>query len=290
MNINVDCLSCTVNKMQSLFDQFTNVPDQKMLFMKRVYLMAASADEAESAPGLSGKMLRLLKEYIPSSDPYAELKTKYNHRLLTMETDLMTRISDEQAPLLLAIKYAMIGNFIDFGAMDEVDDDILHQLIDQASQKNIETKTYHEFTRQLEKANKLVYLGDNAGEIVLDKLLVRTLKERYPKLDMTFVVRGAPVFNDITKKDALEVGMDKLVQVIDNGSDIPGTDLNQISLEAREIIEAADIVLAKGQGNFESLAGCGLNIFYLFLCKCDLFTQRFGMKPFQGVFAEERKL
>ena len=142
----------------------------------------------------------------------------------------------------------------------------------------------------MKKARTFVYITDNCGEIVLDKLVIKVLKSYYPDLDITVIVRGFPVVNDATMKDALETGLADVVTVIGNGSDAPGTWLPGISKEARKCIEEADVVIAKGQGNFESLHECGLNIYYLFLCKCDWFQQRFHARPLQGMFLNERRI
>ena len=133
----------------------------------------------------------------------------------------------------------------------------------------------------------MVYLTDNCGEIVLDKILIRQIMKEYPKVRVTVIVRGKPALNDATMEDARETGLSDITAVIGNGSGITGTWLPEISEEAREMIDAADLILSKGQGNFETLQGCGKNIYYMFLCKCRLFVERFQKKQFEGVLANE---
>ena len=142
----------------------------------------------------------------------------------------------------------------------------------------------------MEQASKLVYLTDNCGEVVLDKIALKIIQERYPDLKVTAVVRGEPVVNDADLEAARYVGLDRVVKVMENGSGIAGTDLDDISDEARNEIETADVILSKGQGNFETIHGCGLNIYYLFLCKCDWFVQKFEVERFKGMFVNERRI
>ena len=144
--------------------------------------------------------------------------------------------------------------------------------------------------KELNSAKKLIFLTDNCGEIVLDKLLLETIVKVYPHLECTIIVRGEPVLNDATMEDALQVGIEACGKVIPNGTNIAGTYIPWISTEARQVMEEADMLISKGQGNFESLHGCGLNIYYLFLCKCQWFMERFGLPQYSGVFINEKDL
>ena len=171
--------------------------------------------------------------------------------------------------------------------MENVEEEVLQTILDRAKDEKVSREIYRSFREDLDRARTLVYLTDNCGEIVLDKLFIKLLKERYENLQITVIVRGKDVINDATMEDAEEVGLTDLVTCIGNGSDAPGTVLEEISEEARRHILQADVIISKGQGNFESLAGCGLHPYFLFLCKCDLFTERFGLERFSSVFMKE---
>lgn len=132
----------------------------------------------------------------------------------------------------------------------------------------------------------MVYLTDNCGEIVLDKLFIRHIREEFPGLRITAIVRGEDVINDATR----EVRLTDLVPCIGNGNAAPGTVIKRLSEEAREALFSADVIISKGQGNFESLYGEGLNPYYLFLCKCELFVKRFGLAQYESVFAREERI
>ena len=151
----------------------------------------------------------------------------------------------------------------------------LDAILNNAQAELLDAVEYEQLQTELRAAQRVVYLTDNAGEVVLDQLLLRLLMARYPQISWTVIVRGAPTLNDATLQDAQETGLTALVQVIGNGSALPGTVWTDISPEARQFLIDADVVIAKGQANFETLSGCGLNVYYLLLCKCDYFVRRF---------------
>lgn len=152
---------------------------------------------------------------------------------------------------------------------------------------SLEKNTVDKLFAQLSSARNLVYITDNAGEIVLDKIFLKQLKSKYTDLNIKIIVRGEPILNDATVEDIKTIGLDKLFKIIPNRTNIPGTSLKHISAEALSCINNADVIIAKGQGNFETLRGCNKNIFYLFLCKCKLFTEKFGVRQFTAVIKNE---
>lgn len=210
--------------------------------------------------------------------------------LLEKEEEIRRKINEAADPLALALRYSQIGNYIDFGALGSVDDEKLRDFLEQAETLPLSEETYVKFMENLKTAKKLVFLTDNCGEIVLDKLLLETIQKTAPHVECTIIVRGEPVLNDATVEDALQVGIDSCGKVIPNGTNIAGTYIPWLSAEAKQAMDEADILIAKGQGNFESLHGCGLNLYYLFLCKCQWFMERFGLPQYSGVFINEKDL
>ena len=200
------------------------------------------------------------------------------------------KIRTSADPLETALLYARIGNYIDFAALENVSQETMLKLLENENQEPLSQTEYANFQTDLSTAKTLVYLTDNCGEIVLDKLAVKILKEKYPQLNITVIVRGYPVVNDATMEDAEEIGLTDIVKVTGNGSNVGGTWFPGLSNEARTLLEQADVILAKGQGNFETMNDCGLNVYYLFLCKCDLFQRRFHAKALQGMFLNERRI
>lgn len=290
MKTNLDCVYCIIQKADEQYEKYMTDPAGKLSFMKNVFQLIGSSPEDVTAPFLSKGVNDILKQQFGIIDEYKELKTRYNKLMLEIENKLIHEISLSDDPLLSALRFAMVGNFIDFAAMDSVSPDKLNELIQSSATQSVDQSEYHLFCEELRLAKNLVYLLDNAGEIVFDKICIKTIKNLYPNARVTAVVRGRPVFNDATMQDALEVGLNEIADVIDNGTDIPGTQLYQIRETAKDAVEKANIIISKGQGNFETLYGCGKNVYYMFLCKCDLFVKRFGAPRFSGLFVNERRL
>lgn len=290
MKTNLDCIYCIIRKADERFETLKTDPSEKLPFMKSVFQLIGSSSEDVTAPFLSKCVNDRLKKEFGTQDNYSALKSRYNKRMLNMESEVEQEIDTGDDPLLSALRFAMVGNFIDFAAMDTVCPEKLNELIHTSGNQKVGPSEYNFFRRDLQKADHLAYLLDNAGEIVFDKLLIKAIRRQYPRIRITAIVRGQPVFNDVTMKDAAEIGLDKIVEVVDNGTDIPGTDLERIGKDARNAVESAGIILSKGQGNFETLHGCGKNIYYIFLCKCDLFVRRFGVPPLTGLFVNEHRL
>lgn len=218
---------------------------------------------------------------------YAGIKQHFNALMLGLEEELERRVLASADPLKHAVQYAMMGNFIDFAALDSVEETKLMELLDKAPAIAVEEDCLELLRAQAASAKTLTLIADNCGEIVLDKILLRQLKRQNQDLKITVIVRGGPVMNDATMEDAEQVGLTGLAGCMGSGAPVDGTVLRIISREARVAIAGADVVIAKGQANYESLYGCGYNIFYIFMCKCKLFMDRFRVPQFTGILTHE---
>ena len=290
MKLNPLCMCCAANKQEKKIRKFPDMA-RKTEYMQKVMTLIGNPGENACTPSLSADLRKLYREFWgePAED-YTTEKKEFNSLMLGLESNIEKNIRFSDDALKTALLYSRIGNYIDFAALSKVDRNTILNLIHRENKDPLDPVEYGHLKEDLSQAARLVYITDNCGEIVLDKLVIKVLKSYYPDLDITVIVRGFPVVNDATMEDALETGLADLVTVIGNGSGAPGTWLPDISKEARKCIEEADVVIAKGQGNFESLHECGLNIYYLFLCKCDWFQQRFHAKPLQGMFLNERRI
>lgn len=290
MKLNPFCMCCALNKQEQKIRHYPDM-EKKTEYMKKVMALMANTEEKDCAPSLSVDIQKLYSSFwnCPMED-FTEIKKEFNQLMLNMEVSIEDKIRKSNDPLEKALLYARIGNYIDFAALSNVDQSTVITLLDEKSSEALDEKEYKNFLHDLSSAKKLVYLTDNCGEVVLDKMAVKILKEQYPNLDITVIVRGYPVVNDATMEDAEEIGLTDLVNVIGNGSNVGGTWIPGINSESRELLYDADLIIAKGQGNFETLNDCGLNIYYLFLCKCDLFQRRFHAENLQGMFLNERRL
>ena len=220
---------------------------------------------------------------------YSEIKKKYNDLLLSMEESFREKIEVSEDPLLQALLYARIGNYIDVAAMNVIEENTLMELFENAQNRPEEEEVVRRFIADCEKAKSFLLIADNCGEIVLDKFFIEQLEKRFPDLSVTVLVRGEEVLNDATPADAKTVGLDLVANVISNGLPIAGTVYTMLPDEAKQALDQADVILAKGQGNYESLSRQGRHIYYSFLCKCELFTNRFSAPLLTGIFCEERE-
>ncbi len=289
MQLNPFCICCQLNKQEKKIRGFSD-SEKKLIYMKEIMNRYVQAGENDCAPSLSVEFADYFSSFwnVPAQD-YTEIKKEFNRLMLALENELTETVQGAEDPLAAALRYARIGNYIDFAALAEVDKDQLLSLI-REDNSTLDPREYALFREELSDARSLVYLTDNCGEIVLDKIAVKMLQKLYPHLSITVIVRGEPVVNDATMEDAAMCGLTELVPVIGNGSRVGGTWLPDISEEARQLLDRADVIIAKGQGNFETLNGCGLNIYYLFLCKCDWFVRLFNAKPLEGMFVNERRV
>lgn len=219
---------------------------------------------------------------------YRSIKQTFNDLVLSMEDAVRQRIETAEDPLAASILFARIGNYIDFGAMQDVSTETFLGLFEDPKMGEADHRTYLSFLEECRKAKSFLLIADNCGEIVLDKLFLEQLAKRFPQLEMNVLVRGDVVLNDATPEDAVYAGIDCLAQIVSNGAPVPGTVYKMLPQEARRVLDSADVILAKGQGNYESLSHQGRHIFYAFLCKCDLFTTRFQVPRLTGMFVEEK--
>lgn len=290
MRLNTFCLCCQINKQASMIDSF---PDEKkkLAYMQNVLTRLTNLQDDDNSPSLYTEFQKhFTKIWGIAPKDYTELKKEFNQLMMDLEEELMLSIRESADPLERALIYSRIGNYIDFAALSHVKKEELLSLIEEGRQESLDKEEYRHFCEELSSASSLVYLTDNCGEIVLDKLVIRILKERFPKLDIQVIVRGFPAANDATIEDAKMCGLTEFVPVIGNGNDVGGTWLPHISKESLSLIKNADVIISKGQGNFETLHGCALNIYYLFLCKCEWFMRMFQAEKFQGMFVNEKRI
>lgn len=279
MRVIESCARCLLDKQQRLSDD----PE----YLGEVKKIIADRGEDDSAPYLVYLFRQAYERRFGYGKPYAEIKKKYNDLVLSLENQIRERIAASDDPMRTALAYARAGNYIDFGAMNTVEEEVFLALLDQAKMEERDQAAVDSFLKQCEKARSFLLIADNCGEIVLDKLLIEQLRKRFPQMKTAVMVRGDEVLNDATAEDAAYTGIDQTARIIPNGNTVAGTVYAMMTDEAKEAIDTADVILAKGQGNYETLSGQGRHIFYAFLCKCELFTNRFDVPRLTGIFAEE---
>ena len=272
MIANSRCIACNLSKKEEKIRKHSDEKKKKE-FIQKVTGILYKYGDIESTPMLDKRIQDIYNEYYEEETDYVALKHKYNQYMLEREDEIKEHLK-EAKNIKDYIKYVCVGNYIDFGVTGNIDDQMLDDLLKKVDSLNIPEQEIKYLEEELKQAKTLLYITDNCGEIVLD----------------TVMVRGGLAINDATIEDAKEIGLTKIVPVISNGAAIAGTVKEQLSKEARKQLDSADVIIAKGMGNFESMYQEGINPYYLFLCKCDLFTRRFGVKLFDPIFCKEERL
>jgi uncharacterized protein with ATP-grasp and redox domains len=262
---------------------------QATVLMKALCKLFNDAPEGVSAPWYAPETAKLLHEiYGLDLDRFKEEKEESNAFVLARMDAIRQSVQTASDPVYAALQHAILGNYIDFSALrGEVSFEDLDRMLQSAHQMALDEAAYHSFCQDLKKGKKLLYITDNAGEIGFDRICAEELQRQFPHLQITFLVRGGPANNDAMRADAQQMGI--TFPVIDNGNSIPGTQLDQLSQEAKKAVEEADVILSKGQGNVETLWGCGYNIYYAFLVKCPRFIKLFDKPKLTPMLLRERK-
>ena len=288
MSIGMDaqCFLChmrrNVETAQKLGSEETATAFAKAL-MELYLTLPADAASPTIAPATNALFQKF---YGLDPDRYREEKQRSNQFVMERLEDIRQKVLRAEDPLYAGVQMAILGNYIDFSALQgEVSFEKLDAMLDTAKDMELDEKTYERLRHRLASARKLLYLTDNAGEIGFDRVLAEVIAAQYPQLQITFCVRGGPALNDATREDAAAVGIP--FPVIDNGNTVPGTELSLLSATAKQALDEADVIIAKGQANVETLLGCGYPIFYAFLIKCPRFIDRFQKPKLTPMLVEE---
>ena len=267
MDIAFDCIPCSIQSYLRLVNgQFIPQPHQEKL-LRRILDFLSHVPFDQSPPAMAKELHRLIRETLGDDDPYREIKDRTNRMMLEKADALRLKIQNAEDPFDTALRLAIAGNVIDFGAKHllDVDASIARVLTaDLAIDHSTQLKA------EIESAQTVLYIGDNAGEIVMDRLFLETLN--HP--NMHFAVRESPVLNDITLEDAKTVSINEVAHLITTGDDAPGVIWESSSPAFQALFTQADVVIAKGQGNLEGLIDMPRPVYFLFVAKCERIAKR----------------
>ncbi|MGD2094329.1 MAG: ARMT1-like domain-containing protein [Phycisphaerales bacterium] len=269
MKTYLDCVPCFIRQA---LDAVRMTVDNEQIHGKvlhKVLDLGSKMDFNQSPPAMAQIVHRFIRDITGVADPYLEVKNRFNKLALQMYPELKERVENSADPLETAVRLAIAGNIIDFGVNSTVEQGKVEKTIAESLTEPLEKKALEQFKEATSQAKDILYLGDNAGEIVFDRLLV----EQLPCEKITFVVKGSPILNDATIEDAQIVGLTDIVKVIDNGSDAPGTILESCSEAFRRRFDESDLLIAKGQGNYETLSDTDKEIFFLVKPKCNVLAR-----------------
>ena len=264
-----DCIPCFIRQSLDAVRLMTDDESIHEQVVRNILRLAADLDMRQSPPVLGQQIHRLIRELVGMEDPYHKIKKQFNELALKLYSRLRKLIIGSEDPLATAVRLAIAGNIIDFGVNSPLEELDLETAISESLDADFHSAQLESFKESATKAEEILYLCDNAGEIIFDRLLI----EQLPYEKVTVVVKGKPVINDATMKDAEFAGLPKAVEVIDNGSDGPGTILESCSRYFRDRFARADLVIAKGQGNYETLSEVNKNIFFILKAKCPVIAR-----------------
>jgi len=276
-----DCIPCIVR--QTLDSVRLVTPDETVhqRVLREVLRTAAEMDLRQTPPEMAQWIHRRIREHTGQSDPYRQIKDRFNRMALKLYPTLQGWVEDSDNPMETAVRLVIAGNVIDFGVNSHLSESEVHEALMHSLSTPLDGNV-EEFSRAFSSADRILYLADNAGEIVFDRLLI----ERIPAGKVTVGVRGFPVINDATIRDAEDAGITGLVEVIENGSDAPGTILADCSKAFLERFNNADLIVAKGQGNYETLSEVDKDIYFLLKAKCPVIARDIGCQ--EGAMVLER--
>ena len=287
MTLDEECKGCLYNSQMKKVERSHTDKAKLEKFRQRVRELCENPPAHYCAPLLMRDIDGAHRKIFGGGIDYSAEKQMFNSAVLAMEGDLFSHITASPDPLAEAIKYAAAANYIDFAKLSDLNADSI-ATVKQAAEKTVpDAATLALLKSRLESAETLLYVHDNCGEVVFDKILIRIIKNLYPQIFVTSFVRGGEIINDATRKDAEFIGLAQYSTVEDSGETVPGTYLKELSPRALRLFKESDVIISKGLGNLETLFGEGYDIFYIFMCKCAHIARRFSLPQWSTAFVHE---
>ncbi len=280
MRTYIDCMPCFVRQSLEAVRYATPETSIHEQVVRAVLNLASEMDMNQSPPYMAQQIHRWIRNLSAVEDPYCRVKQQFNSAAVSLYPALREKIANSENQLETAIRLAIAGNIIDFGIFGSLQESELAITIENCLTAEFDTAELPAFIHAVRDAEKILYLADNAGEIGFDRLLI----EHLPVEKVTVVVKSAPIINDATMEDAQAVGLTSIVEVIENGSDAPGTLLNDCSADFQSRFINADLVIAKGQGNYETLSDIDQSIYFLLKIKCSVIANHMGCDVGRMIF------
>ena len=283
MNTYLDCIPCFFKQALESSRMAGADEDMQKRMLNEIAAILPGISLNSSPPEMGRIIYKLANKLTGVRDPYLKIKEKSNKLALGVYDKLRERVESSEDRLLMAVELAIAGNIIDYGVKNSLNVELeLEKILAQESNVIREEKKrlfdYSKFKKTLLKAKRILYLGDNAGEVLFDRILIEEIKRIDKDKSIIFAVKEGPIINDALMKDALDCGIDNVADIISSGSDGPGTILSICSEKFLSIYRDADMVISKGQGNFEALSDAKRDIFFLFIAKCPVIAQDVGAR------------
>jgi len=274
MKIAQECVGCIVNQSLRVADAIKADEKLQRELFETVSKMSQNFSFELSPPEIAADVYEKMAEIAHKEDLYAEVKALSTQKARSFVPSLKEKLANSENKLLTATKIAVAGNVIDLAAAVEFD---LHEELEKIFDTAFAHNDFELFSQELQKAQELVVLGDNVGEHIFDYIFIQTLQELYPHLEISYMVRGRPIINDVTMKEAKEAGFDTLCHLVDSGVNTPGFVYSRATKEAQKLFDRADLVISKGMGNYECLSPAHrTNICFLLKVKCNVVASSLG--------------
>ncbi len=277
-----ECVFCQVKAFEKLLARSGVAEEKKNGIVKEFLSYLGGISPSKTAPEVAGDIHSMIRKSLQNPDPYREVKKQGNDEMLALLPKLRKKVQVSANPLETAVRYSLAGNVIDYGpdhGFDRV------ETFDRVQEAKLAIDHFTVLEKMVRNAGMILYLGDNAGEIVADKLFLETLG--HP--NVYYAVRGGPVINDVTLEDARYVKMEELARVVSNGFNAPSTILHESSPEFTRLFDQADVILSKGMGNFEGLLNYKREgLFFLFMVKCPVIGGLIGVETGEFVIMENK--
>jgi hypothetical protein len=284
MRVYLDCFPCFLRQTLDAIRSVTGDEKVHEEVVRQVLELMCRTDAHRTPPAIGQEIHRVIRRVTGNPDPYRQRKHDSNVLAMRLYPQLNERIRNSSNRLETAVRLAIAGNIIDFGLYSSLEAADVTEAIDRALADDWDAGCLEEFAQAVNDARSILYIGDNAGEIVFDRLLI----EELPQEKMTYAVKGSPVLNDATMEDAEMTGLTRLVKVVENGSDAPGTILEACSAGFREHFEQSDLITAKGQGNYECLNEVRKDMFFILMAKCPVIAADLGCDMGQMILRRSR--
>ena len=285
MKIDVECVPCFVRQALVTVRRATDDKSLQWRVMKDVGRLVDEMSPDMSPPEFAERVYGVIAAVTGNDDPYLEDKNRANTLVLGLEPGFKDALRTADDALLAAVKLAISGNSMDLGVVADFGD--IGACARAMLSEELGVGDYVSFARCLGKASQVVFVGDNAGEIVFDRMLIEEMR-KVRDCRFTYVVRGRPVINDVTIEDARTVGIDRVATIVDTGAGAPGLVLKECSQAVRSLFLSADMVVAKGQGNYEALSDAPRDVFFLLLAKCPVVSREFAVPVGAAVVKHHR--
>ena len=279
MKIYLDCYPCFLQQAIRAARLAEANEDQQFLVLQRTLSLLQSLPPDANPPEIGYQVYQIVRELVDTQDPYHETKIESTRQAMALYPQLKTMIRQSEDPLALAIRMSIAGNIIDFAITDQIAD--LWETVERVICQPYAIDDRQAFLAALEHADHVLYLADNAGETVFDRLLIEELP-----VPVIYAVKGSPVVNDALMEDAVAAGLDTCTTLVSNGAQASGTILPLCSEEFRELYDRAPLVIAKGQANFETLSDAGAKVFCLLQVKCAIIGVDLGVPVGSIVFSQ----